>query len=266
MMAVNVSAEPIRASRVASFASFFKSYMSVSAVVVASLPIPLTTLGAIPTFTSQSAYLATYTSLFCFLLLGFTFYSRKFLAVVFFGPSKALNGGSPFGEVVRVLASTFLQILPLLLIVGAALAAFRYHIILNDALVIARAESNLVVLVHKPGMSPQMAGEFARELKQIRAAQYSPSLFSVPADAARQAREILSSPEMPQDMPVGDLLKNVPLDRVPSAHSLMASHMAIFLLAEAAFILMAIREYLQDLLALPDRKVIAEAVEIDAPP
>ena len=71
---------PADPRRIQAFARFFKNYMSVSSFVVAALPIPITSLGLIPTFADHRTLLATYTSLFCFLLLGFVFYVRHTLA------------------------------------------------------------------------------------------------------------------------------------------------------------------------------------------
>jgi len=72
--------EPLEPRRVQTFAHFFKRYMTVSSVVTAALPIPVTAARLIPTFKAQIAILSTYTSLFCFLALGFIFYSRHQLA------------------------------------------------------------------------------------------------------------------------------------------------------------------------------------------
>ena len=71
---------PTDPRRVKAFASFFKNYMSVSSLIVAAVPIPVTAFNALPTFADHRAPLATYTSLFCFLALGFTFYLRHTLA------------------------------------------------------------------------------------------------------------------------------------------------------------------------------------------
>lgn len=72
--------EPKDPTRVKNFARFFKGYMNIWSIVTASLPIPLTAVGAIPTFKVQTWTLSTYSSLFCFLVLGFIFYSRHQLA------------------------------------------------------------------------------------------------------------------------------------------------------------------------------------------
>ena len=58
---------PTHPKRVAAFVAFFKNYMSVSAVMVAALPIPVTSFKLIPTFAVHTAPLSTYTPLFCFL-------------------------------------------------------------------------------------------------------------------------------------------------------------------------------------------------------
>ena len=71
---------PVEAQRIKAFATFFKSYMSVSAIVIAALPIPITKLRLIPMYKTQANLYSTYTSLFCFLVLGFVFYSRHSIA------------------------------------------------------------------------------------------------------------------------------------------------------------------------------------------
>jgi hypothetical protein len=58
----------------------FKSYMSVSSLVVAALPIPLAATGTIPVFAEQKGIFAACSSLLCFLVLGFIFYMRHALA------------------------------------------------------------------------------------------------------------------------------------------------------------------------------------------
>lgn len=70
--------------RIVGFAHFLKNYMSASAVVTAALPIPITKLGLIPTYSAMTSLLSAYTSLFCFLLLGFIFNSRHALARLMF--------------------------------------------------------------------------------------------------------------------------------------------------------------------------------------
>jgi len=62
------------------FARFYKKYLNVWSVAAAALPIPVASLRVIPVYAAQRQFLTLYTSLFCFLLLGFAFYSRHSIA------------------------------------------------------------------------------------------------------------------------------------------------------------------------------------------
>ncbi len=53
------------------------------------------------------------------------------------------------------------------------------------------------------------------------------------------------------------LLKNEEYDEIPMAPQLMFSYLFLFLFAEAAFILMAIREYLEDVMGLTEMELIS---------
>ena len=137
---------PTDSRRVKSFASFFKSYMSVSSILVAALPIPVTAFNGIPIFADHKTPLAIYTSLFCFLALGFIFYLRHTLARWMFTGSVAragaieesrirnifseliLGGIMPFFQAIR---ATMIGVLPLLLILASAYLVFLYQTQLN---------------------------------------------------------------------------------------------------------------------------------------
>src|SRR5262245_31711598 len=128
---------PVDPTRVRKFAEFFKNYMSVSAVLAAALPIPVTSLSLIPTYKAQTSLLSTYTSLFCFLLLGFIFYSRHALArrmfPEFFGWERTSARASlsiAVGPLLRLVVS----VLPALLILGSLICVFYYHSRLDRAL------------------------------------------------------------------------------------------------------------------------------------
>lgn len=76
-------------TRLAVFANFFKSYMSVSTIVAASIPIPIGSWGLIPIYSQQRGYLTVYASLLCFLLMAVIFSIRHRLSMVMFGSSFA---------------------------------------------------------------------------------------------------------------------------------------------------------------------------------
>src|SRR5690348_8033924 len=77
---MNTETLPSDPARVRAFASFFKNYMSVSTVVAASLPLPISYWKLIPIYEGHRSILMTYTPLFCFLTLGYIFYSRHAIA------------------------------------------------------------------------------------------------------------------------------------------------------------------------------------------
>src|SRR3712207_4472206 len=99
-------------TRLEAFARFFKRYMGVSAFVTAALPIPVAATGLIATYSFQTTVLSTYTSLFCFLILAFIFYSRHKLARLMF-PEFYRAGRR------RSLSSAAVRLLPLVLILGS---------------------------------------------------------------------------------------------------------------------------------------------------
>ena len=188
--------EPLR---IEGFAQFFKRYISVSSVVTASLPIPIAAAKLIPVYDCQQKFLGTYTSLFCFLLLAFVFYSRHNIARWMFGPQLNL-GKSP--------ARALFSLLPLILMIGSACLVYEYHVQLEASIVEVQA-SNL--------------------------------LRGMPSDSASK---ILAETDM--------------LD-VSRSTILAATYIGMFLAAELAFILMALREYLQDLLKLSEERLIFRA-------
>ncbi|HVV44495.1 MAG TPA: hypothetical protein VHC72_04795 [Bryobacteraceae bacterium] len=185
--------------RIEGFAQFFKRYISVSSVVTASLPIPIAAAKLIPVYDVQQKFLGTYTSLFCFLLLAFVFYSRHNIARWMFG--RQLNAGTSW-------LGGFFSILPLLLIIGSACLVFEYHSQLEAS--ITEVQSSIL-------------------------------LKGMPSDSASK---ILAETDM--------------LD-VSRSTTLAAMYIGMFLSAELAFILMALREYLQDLLHLSEESLILRA-------
>ena len=117
-----VQQEPLR---IEGFAQFFKRYISVSSVVTASLPIPIAAAKLIPVYDCQQKFLGTYTSLFCFLLLAFVFYSRHNVARWMFGPQLNLGKSTARG---------LFSALPLVLIVGSACLVYGYHVQLEASI------------------------------------------------------------------------------------------------------------------------------------
>lgn len=208
-------APPTDPKRVRAFAQFFKNYMSISALVTAALPIPITALRLIPTYKAQTGLLSVYTTLFCFLVLGFIFFSRHSLGRLLF-LSTADHG--PLLPTFRM-AQRLAAILPALLIVMSLVCVFSYHNLLNNSV-------------------QQQLGRPAIFERSIRGDGETNA-----AESVQRSRfdTVLLYSEL-WDIPLGTLLLGV--------------YLGTFVFAEAAFILMAIREYLQDLLKLSEMELI----------
>jgi len=211
--------------RVQQFAHFFKRYMSVSSVVAAALPIPVTATGLIPIFDSQAKYLSTYTSMLCFLSLGFFFYSRHSLADRMFpdliGMRRRAASHYRFegrvkpnlvvlilervakvvSSILSTISSAFVPFLPLLLILSTLTFVYLYHHQLGDSIYILRG--------HK--------------------------IYGTTTD---------------------QILATAPIDLIPGGLYLSMYYIGIFLSAESAFIVMALKEYVQDLVGLSDTAIL----------
>jgi hypothetical protein len=200
--------------RIRAFALFFKRYMSVSTIVVAALPIPVTSLGLIPTFSAQSKLLSVYTPLFCFLMLGLLFHLRHQLARIMFPDFYELTRG---GAMIKFIRSSLIGLLPLLLIAASVVSAFQYNqaLVENTGLVRARLQTD--------------SGQHDRMMDRI--------------PPTSEDRYITS---------FGNILRYTELDEIPYSSRLMVLYLAIFMTAEAAFIIMALKEHTQDVLRLND--------------
>ena len=181
---------PREPARLKAFSQFFKNYMSLAAVVTASMPIPVSTMKLIPAFAAQSKFLSVYASLFCFLVLAFLFQCRHSLARWMFVESSGRR---------------LVTLLPLMLILCALGCAFAYHATIE---------------------------------KSIRDVQDSLLARGVPGGSS------------------DEILRSTDYLEIPSSVRLVCLYLGIFLCAESAFVLMALREYMQDLLGLDEISLI----------
>jgi hypothetical protein len=240
--------EPTNPKRVRSFAIFFKNYMSISTLVVAALPVPVTSLGFIPTFAAQKNLLSVYTSLFCFLLLGFVFYLRHSLARTmfpdFFFRWREVTTILPWWSLSaswRRVQILLVNALPLLFIASSLVLVFQYNDVLNSQVNRVRS-CNQQLRWHGPD----------RVVRNLSEGTCSPV-------ESNQASETQRAPAFSEDqypLTFKGILANTDLNEIPYGSRLMILYVGIFLTAETAFILMAIKEYLQDLVGLTDVDLI----------
>jgi hypothetical protein len=171
--------------RIQIFADFFKSYMSVSSVVAASVPIPVASFNLLPIYAEQKSFLTVYSSMLCFLILAFIFSIRHRLSRWMF---------------TRCAFTPYLAALPLIFILLAIACILAYHACLQRSF-----ES-----LHERG--------------------------------------VLASART--------LLNKTDFSEIPDSLPLAASYLGIFIFAEIAFVLMAVREYLEDVLGLDEIRLL----------
>ena len=180
--------------RFAQFVRYFKSYVGLASVASAALPLPAKYLHLIPMYAAQASFMTVYVSMFCFLFLGFIFYSRHAIARWMFRGLQDSGQGT----------SKLLAWLPLMLALVSMVLLFTYHQILRTS-------------------TEQVLANFRLQGVNL---SFDRVLAETPYDA---------------------IAKPVPL---------MATFLGTFLAAETAFALMAIREYLQDILGLSDSEIL----------
>jgi hypothetical protein len=258
---------PSSPERLKAFVQFFKSYMSLSSLLTAALPIPVAAFELIPTYQAQTKILSVYTPLFCFLILGFIFYSRHILARLmfpeFFGKAYAKVHMIKFGPIMTTVIRSLIRILPLSLIILSITFAFAYHFTLdrsiNDRRAMlkeevglsdltntrVKAENDLTQKVNtqKQSGNPITEGDARvhdNELKKIESLRVREEELQKIYSSRIKSEEVLKT------------------DRglIPYSNTLMVLYIATFLTAEACFILMAIKEYLQDLIGLTEKDLI----------
>ncbi|MGK7937573.1 MAG: hypothetical protein AB4206_17540 [Xenococcaceae cyanobacterium] len=204
------------------FAAFFQSYMSVATMIVAVLPIPVAQLNLIPVYGSLKGFLSVYTSLFCFLILGYIFYTRHWIAFVIFGRQKK------FLKIISTL-------LPLLLIFFSLASILLYHEVLDSSIrkILFEPSSDFLSVEN---------GEILLSDNGLKCLSHS-NLLSTNSIALRQLNSKY-------------LLENLSFNCIPDNIYLILLYLNVFISAESAFILMALREYLQDVLQVSDVELI----------
>jgi hypothetical protein len=225
-------------TRIQRFVGFFKNYMSVGAVLIAASPILVSLANAIPTYAAHTKLLSVYTSLFCFLVLALIFYFRHALAHHLFGPS--VNSGA---------IRSFTTSLPAILIVLCAASAIGYQVALTTSVFdVKRIPTTIAATRAKLKVQ-----EFERSTEsKVTQAQME--------QAVQYELERLGGPD---GRTSSEVLAQTDLTRIPRSETLIALYVLMFLFAEGAFILMALREYLQDIIGVTDKQLInIEAADV----
>jgi hypothetical protein len=234
--------------KVRQFAAFFKGYMNLAALAVAALPVPATILGLIPTYAVQTRSLSVYATLFCLLVLGYAFYIRGGLARAMLRDNltyrlrtrkaqleaerDAITLGRELDQLNDHDRARVLNIAT-----GLRDVDREIRIVSANAVVSALANAAPFVLI---------VASFGLIIQYHRTLEDSINMSAVlhqSVCAAQLTTQCLMGVE-----------QTPPLNLM-----LFASYIGIFASAEAAFALMAIKEYLQDLLGLSDPDIIRKS-------
>ena len=182
-----------------SFAKYFKGYMGSAPIFAAALPIPVTSLNIIPTFSDQTGYLTTYTSMFCFLVVAMIFYRRHRLGS-YLAPDS-------WDKKSRLIGRFIISWLPFVLAILTLISIIIYHLTFND-----------IVAVHL-------------------------SALEVKGDAEKIILDSISTHGL------GFMTQGI----------IILSYFGIFIFSTAAFTLMAVREYMQNVLGLSETEMVKRA-------
>lgn len=288
---------PTEAKRIRTFASFFKSYMSIWTLVVAALPIPVAAFKLIPTFEEQRKYLSVYTSLFCFLSLAFIFFLRHRIGYYMLGRVE----GKTLVRLYRGLIRLVLEWLPLVFIILSVAGVFGYNNVFEHSIVIAQAEAvtgdnGTLMSAFSLDMADMdwetqvvIADQILNECKMTAAALKGKKdkelTFALVEEAKKKAERYMDNKDwdnvrtaakqytehsypdifleaLQAQSFIGTALQIPPPDtviwtkQVPFSSALVGWYLTIFVSAEIAFILMALREYLLDLTGITDLHLI----------
>ena len=256
---------PTEPARVKAFANFFKRYMSISSVIAAALPIPVTSISLIPTYTAHIKLLSTYTPMVCFLLLGYIFYMRQSIGNRMFGTQLTqyryiskirdayFKDEDEEKEQERILSAfinraksrmVIINVLPLFLIIASIGTILSYHHFLDQSVGLAMNDESINTMVVET-VSQDYSKRYQDWLQKTGKEEMMipPIKFRAPLE-----EDIIKNPDL--------FLKYTQLMFIPKSLLLMMHYIMFFAFAEAAFIFMAVREYIQDLLRLSDTTLL----------
>jgi membrane-anchored glycerophosphoryl diester phosphodiesterase (GDPDase) len=184
--------------RIQSFARFFKGYMGTAPMIAAALPIPVTAGKIIPTYAEHTAYMTTYTSMFCFLIVALIFYRRHRLGSYLLPEN--------WDKKSRLTGRFMISWLPFTLILITLVSIGIYHITLNSSISLHPNHETL---------------KMSEVLKTASTRKLSYCIQAI----------------------------------------LMLSYFGIFIASTAAFALMAVREYMQDVLKLSEIDLVTRVAD-----
>lgn len=253
------SPRPIDSSiGVRTYSNRFRTTLSIGALVTAILPAPVMIFQLLPAYSVQAKFLTFYGPLICFLTLAYLFYIRDSLARAMFAnlldpaPEPDPYYGEPLlislRRVLRRLRSIVLGLLPIVLVATSSYCTLEYLRLVN------RSAGELAEQVRR---QPAAKGERLESAESRR----DRGTAKPGARSGRKQTSLSARPDTAKVQPSPDslrryVLQTTGLDDIPSFTRLNILYLGIFLSAEIALILMALKEYAKEAMGLTERDLM----------
>jgi hypothetical protein len=244
------------------FARAFKHYNVGLSLIVATVPVVVGIWDVIPLYANTKNFLTLVTSVGSYLLVGFLFSRRTEIARLYF-PARGKTRAA-YSKDVRL--SQLFGFIPIGLLVLTLAFFYLYNFTLNQSI-----ENIAYKYAVKPGAStdgqlpPQVCDELALKVGESKAVVGELVAFAggsrVKIYCELRGRENKSpvqdfSVSFPDESVVKKILALAPSTSVPYSILMSIWFLAAFLCATSAFILMGLREYIQEELGLNDEDLI----------
>jgi hypothetical protein len=235
----------------------FRRVLSFGALVTAILPAPVLFFQLLPAYGVQAKFLLFYGPLVCLLTLAYLFYIRDALARAMFAelldpaPEPDLYYGERPGastrRFLRRVRSTVLALLPVALLLGSSYSALEYVQLINRSVAETVAQKLREPVESAAAVSGEPRHETSGATTGTRARRGSKG----------PAAQVETSPPPPTSDSVRQyVLRSTKVDDIPSFARLSVLYIGIFLCAEVAFVLMALKEYAKEAMGLSERDLM----------
>ncbi len=242
------------------FSSTVRSVLSFTALAVTLLPIPVIYFKLVPVYQKHAWFLLFYTPFICLLTVCYLFYIRDSLARTTYAnvldppPPPDPYYQEPLGgrlkRAFRKVKAVLLGLLPALLILTSMYCMSRYYVVHDESVAVA-AE---VYMQRSAASDSLQASNDQRESagRRQRAKPTNPSGKAAAEDTARD------SLPMPDDTTAvrAYLLRTSEIDQVPRLLELTALYVGAFVALLIAVMLMALKEYAKEALALSEHELM----------
>lgn len=257
------------------FAKFFKAYGIGLSLVTAAIPLGVAQWDLLPLFSGAKRAITLITSVSCYLLVGFIFSQRHVLGRLYF-PGRIV-GTKRVASAKELIRSSRIGLLPAVLAFLSIAFFFIYAFTVNESVrdiavqysrpleasEVDRLRMDGRVIIRTP------LPEFAEQLiKEARAAEHADSsrpktltiTYTRTAVSGKEGQTNHYDVLLPDEESVQALLKGTPSAGVPNWIAMGGFFLGAFLCAVTAFVLMGLKDYLQEELRLSDFALIQEEI------